>query len=181
MLIMFEKPFRVGHYIRLRGTEGTVEDVGFRSTRIRTMDNSLISIPNDTVINTPVENLSLRPKRRQRLTVGVTYDTPPATLEAFVAGIRKIILGHSLTDKDEIQVSFNDLAVSSLNILVIFHLKVTDYASELRGRHEILVRIMELAEEMGVSFAFPTRTLLIAGPPGEGATDRSGTVVPFGR
>jgi MscS family membrane protein len=181
MLIMFEKPFRVGHYIRLSGTEGTVEDVGFRSTRIRTQDNSLISIPNDSVINTTIDNLSLRPKRRQRFTVGVTYDTKLATLEAFVEGIRKLILDHPLTDKDNIQVSFNNLADSSLEILVIFHLMVTDYPSELKGRHEILVRLMDLAERMGVSFAFPTRTLLIEGPPGGGATDRSGMIIPFGR
>jgi MscS family membrane protein len=181
MLIMFEKPFRVGHYIRLSGTEGTVEDVGFRSTRIRTQDNSLISIPNDSVINTTVENLSLRPKRRQRFTVGVTYDTKLATLEGFVEGIRKVILEHDLTDKDNIQVSFNNLADSSLDILVIFHLLVTDYSSELKGRHEVLVQIMELAERMGVTFAFPTRTLLIEGSPGGEATDHSGTVIPFGR
>jgi MscS family membrane protein len=181
MLIMFEKPFRVGHYIRLSGTEGTVEDVGFRSTRIRTQDNSLISIPNDSVINTTVDNLSLRPKRRQRFTVGVTYDTKLATLEAFVEGIRKLILDHPLADTDNIQVSFNNLADSSLEILVIFHLMVTDFPSELKGRHEILVRLMDLAERMGVSFAFPTRTLLIEGPPGGGATDRSGMIIPFGR
>jgi MscS family membrane protein len=181
LLIMFEKPFRVGHYIRLSGTEGTVEDVGFRSTRIRTQDNSLVSIPNDSVINTTVENLSLRPKRRQRFTIGVTYDTKLATLEAFVEGIRNLILEHDLTDRDSIQVSFNNLADSSLDILVIFHLLVTDYPSELRGRHEVLEQIMDLAQRMGVAFAFPTRTLLIEGPPGGGATDRSGSVISFGR
>jgi MscS family membrane protein len=186
MLIMFEKPFRVGHYIRLKGTEGTVEDVGFRSTRIRTQDNSLISIPNDSVINTTVENLSLRPKRRQRFTVGVTYDTKLTALEAFVEGIREVILEHDLTDKNNIQVSFNNLADSSLDILVIFHLLVTDYPSELKGRHEVLVQIMNLAERMGVAFAFPTRTLLIegspviGGSPGTGPTDHS-DILRFGK
>jgi hypothetical protein len=64
---------------------------------------------------------------------------------------------------------------------VIFHLLVTDYPSELRGRHEVLEQIMDLAQRMGVAFAFPTRTLLIEGPPGGGATDRSGSVISFGR
>ena len=122
-----EKPFRIGHYIRLGGNEGTVESVGFRSTRIRTPDNSLLSIPNDSVINTTVENLTLRPKRRQRFTVGVTYDTPRATLAAFVDGIRAVILDTELADKDNVQVSFNNLGDSSLDILVVFHLLVTDY------------------------------------------------------
>lgn len=165
MLIMFEKPFRIGHYIRLSNHEGTVEDVGFRSTRIRTPDNSLISIPNDTIINTTVENLTLRPKRRQRFSVGVTYDTPRETLQAFTEAIRAAIEEHELASPDGIQVSLNALADSSLDVLVIFHLAVTDYTAELRGRHEILMRIMELAEAMGVSFAYPTRTLVIDMPP----------------
>jgi MscS family membrane protein len=161
LLIMFEKPFRVGHLVRIGATEGTVEDVGFRSTRIRTLDNSLVSIPNDSVINTTVENLSQRSKRRQRFTVSVTYDTPLVRLDAFVQGIIQVILDHPLTDKDAIQVTLNNLADSSLDILVIFHLKVLDYPAELRGRHEILVGIVALAENLGVAFAFPTRTLVV--------------------
>jgi len=163
MLIMFEKPFRIGHYIRMGSNEGTVESVGFRSTRIRTPDNSLLSIPNDTVVNTTVDNLTLRPKRRQRFTVGVTYDTPREKLAAFIEGIRAVILDTELADKDNVQVSLNNLSDSSLDILVIFHLLVTDYTSELRGRHQVLSGIMELAENMDVSFAFPTRTLVIEG------------------
>ena len=77
MLIMFEKPFRVGDTIRVSGSEGTVEDVGFRSTRIRTLDNSLVSIPNNTVVNTTIENLAARVMRRQRFFIQVTYDTDP--------------------------------------------------------------------------------------------------------
>ena len=80
MLIMIEKPFRVGHYVRVSGGEGTVEDVGFRSTRIRTSDNSLISIPNNAVVNATVENLTLRAMRRQRFFIQVTYDTPRAKI-----------------------------------------------------------------------------------------------------
>src|ERR1700758_3080328 len=84
MLIMIEKPFRVGHYVRVSGGEGTVEDVGFHSTRIRTPDNSLISIPNNSVVNATVENLSLRRMRRQRFLIQVTYDTPREKLEELV-------------------------------------------------------------------------------------------------
>ena len=90
-------------------------------------------------------------------------------------GIRKVILERDLTDKDNIQVSFNSLADSSLDILVIFHLLVTDYPSELKGRHEVLVQIMDLAERMGVAFAFPTRTLA----QGQGTT--AAPVIPLGR
>jgi MscS family membrane protein len=161
LLIMLEKPFRIGHYIRVGGSEGTVEDVGFRSTRIRTPDNSLISIPNNAVVNTTVENLSLRTMRRQRFLVQVTYDTPREKVESLVAGIRRLILDHSLTNKTNFQVRFNNFSESSLDILVMFYFDVQDYGIELKEREAILLQTMDLASETGVEFAFPTRTLQI--------------------
>jgi MscS family membrane protein len=164
MLIMIEKPFRVGHYVRVSGTEGTVEDVGFRSTRIRTLDNSLISIPNNAVVNATVENLTLRAMRRQRFFIQVTYDTPRAKIEALVAKIKQLIADHPLTNKTNFHVRFNDFGESSLNILVYFYFVVTDLAAELEAREEMLLRIMDLARELGINFAFPTRTLVIEAP-----------------
>jgi MscS family membrane protein len=157
ILIMFEKPFRVGQVIRVSGSEGTVEDVGFRSTRIRTLDNSLISIPNNTVVNATVENLSLRVMRRQRFFVQVTYDTPREKVQELAARIKQLITDHPMTNKTNIQVRFNDFAESSLNILVYFYLNVADYTAELQEREDILLQIMEL----GAEFAFPTRTLRV--------------------
>src|SRR6266446_162623 len=164
MLIMIEKPFRVGHYVRVSGGEGTVEGVGFRSTRIRTPDNSLISIPNNSVVNATVENLSLRGMRRQRFLIQVTYDTPRQKLEALVAGIKQLITDHPLTNKTNFNVRFNDFGESSLNILVYFHIETTNYSAELEAREEILLRIMDLAKQLGIDFALPTRTLVIETP-----------------
>ena len=164
MLIMFEKPFRVGHVIRVAGSEGTVEDVGFRSTRIRTADNSLISIPNNAVVNATVENLSLRQARRQRFFVQITYDTPREKVEALADGIKQLITDHPLANQSNFQVRFNNFSESSLDILVIFHLNVVDYTAELKEREEILLQIMGLAAEIGVEFAFPTRTLYVENP-----------------
>ena len=87
MLIMIEKPFRVGHVVRVAGSEGTVEDVGFRSTRLRTSDNSVISIPNNSVVNTTVENLSRRIMRRERFHIQVTYDTSREKLEELITSV----------------------------------------------------------------------------------------------
>jgi MscS family membrane protein len=154
MLIMVEKPFRVGHVIRVGGSEGTVEDVGFRSTRIRTSDNSLISIANNTVVNATVENLSLRAMRRQRFFVQIAYDTPREKVEKFIAGIKQVITDHPMTNKTDIQVRFNDFAKSSLSILVQFYLAVADTTAELEEREDILLRIMDLAKELEVEFAF---------------------------
>jgi MscS family membrane protein len=161
MLIMIEKPFRVGHYVKVSGGEGTVEDVGFRSTRIRTADNSLISIPNNSVVNGTVENLSVRAMRRQRFLIQVTYDTPRQKLEELVSGIKQLIADHPMTNKTNFNVRFNDFGESSLNILVYFHIETTDYSAELAAREEILLQIMDLAKQLGIDFAFPTRTLVI--------------------
>jgi MscS family membrane protein len=174
VLIMFEKPFRVGHGIRVSGSEGTVEDVGFRSTRIRTADNSLISIPNNAVVNATVENLALRTMFRQRLLVQITYDTPRDKVEAFADGIRQLISDDPMTNKDNFHVRFNDLGESSLNILVIFYLIVPNYSAELREREAILLQIMDIAKEIGVEFAFPTRTLRVESPSAAGSFEGAG-------
>ena len=162
MLIALEKPFRVGHLVRISGSEGTVEDVGFRSTRIRTPDNTLVSIPSSTVVNTTVENLSSRIKRRQRFLLQVTYDTPREKLEEVIAGIRQLIVDHPLAEERTCEVHFNNFGESSLDILVIFHLQVTTYPDELREREAVLLGIMRLLEDADVELAFPTRTLHLA-------------------
>ena len=151
-----------------------VEDVGFRSTRIRTADNSLISIPNNAVVNATVENLTLRTMFCQRLVVQVTYDTTRDKVEALADGIRQIISDHPMTNKDNFHVRFNDFGESSLNILVIFYLVVPNYATELREREAILLQIMDLAKEIGVEFAFPTRTLRVEGPSAPGSFEDAG-------
>jgi MscS family membrane protein len=161
LLIALEKPFRVGQYVRIGTSEGTVEDVGFRSTRIRTPENSLVSIPSSTVVNTSVENLSLRAMRRQRLLLQVTYGTPRETLQELLAAIKQLLAAHPLIENSTSQVRFYDFGESSLDILVIFYLRVGDYDSELKEREAVLLQIMELANDAGVEFAFPTRTLYI--------------------
>jgi MscS family membrane protein len=151
MLIMIEKPFRVGHAVRVAGSEGTVEDVGFRSTRVRTSDNSLISIPNNSVVNATVENLSLRTMRRQRFLIQVTYDTPREKLEELIASIKQAIADHPMTNKTNFNVRFNDFGESSLNILVYFYLETTNYSAELEAREEILLRIMDVAKQSDIT------------------------------
>jgi MscS family membrane protein len=89
----------------------------------------------------------------------VTYDTPRDKLEALLYGIKQLLIEHPTTNKDNFHVRFNDFGESSLNILVIVYLLVSDYVAELREREDILLKIMDLAQELGVEFAFPTRTL----------------------
>jgi MscS family membrane protein len=157
VLIMFEKPFRVGHSIRLGGTAGTVEDVGFRSTRIRTGDNSVISIPNNTIVNATVENLSLRPMRRQNLLLQIAYDTASEKVEAFCRGIERIFEDTEAVNKETYYVRFNDFGETSLNVLAAFDLMVPNRSTELSEREAILLKIMNLAQESGIDFAAAPR------------------------
>jgi MscS family membrane protein len=174
LLIALEKPFRVGQLVRIGTTEGTVEDVGFRSTRIRTPDSSLVSIPSSTVVSSTVENLSLRTRRRQRFVVQVTYHTPREKLEQLIAGIRQLLADTPLVEADTYQIRLNNFAESSLDILVIFHLLAGDYSTELAEREAVLLRIIDVANHLGVAFAFPTRTLYVEHPD-ETAAARSAT------
>jgi MscS family membrane protein len=150
MLIMVEKPFRVGHLVKVAGNEGIVEDVGFRSTRIRTFDNSLISIPNNAVVNATIENLSLRRMRRQRFVIQVTDDTPREKLRDLVAGIKQLITNHPMTNKTNFNVHFTDFGESSLNILIHFFLEVKHHYAELEAREEILLGITDLAKSLTI-------------------------------
>jgi MscS family membrane protein len=165
LLIMFEKPFRVGHWIRVGDSEGTVENVGFRSTRIRTFYNSLISIPNNELINTTIDNMELRNYRRVRTVLQITYDTSSEKIRSFVEGIKQIIANNPNTYKGSYQVVFNEFGAHSLDIFLNFHLEVPDWQTELEERERILLEILELAESMSVRFAFPTSTLHVESMP----------------
>ncbi|MGY6276067.1 mechanosensitive ion channel family protein [Methylomonas sp. MgM2] len=171
LIIMFEKPFAVGHWVKVEDIEGTVENVGFRSTRIRTFYNSLVTIPSSQVVNSTVDNMGLRAYRRVKTVLNLTYDTPSGKIQAFAGGIREIILNHPKTYKDNIQVVFHDFGAHSLDILVYFFLRVPDWTAELAERQGILLEILDLAERMNVQFAFPTRTLHIESLPGRNAAD----------
>ncbi len=157
--VLFDKPFTVGDWIVTEGIEGTVEEVGFRSTRIRTFYNSLITLPNANLINASVDNYGRRQFRRWKTHIGVQYDTTPDQLTAFTEGIRELVRSHPYTRKDYFQVWCHEFAASSLNILIyIFH-EVPDWSTELRERERLFIDIVRLADSLGVQFAFPTHTV----------------------
>lgn len=157
--VLFDKPFTVGDWVVTEGLEGTVEEVGFRSTRIRTFYNSLITLPNANLINASVDNYGRRQFRRWKTHIGVQYDTTPDQLVAFTEGIRELVRSHPYTRKDYFQVWCHEFGASSLNILIyIFH-EVPDWSTELRERERLFLDIVRLADKLGVSFAFPTQTV----------------------
>jgi MscS family membrane protein len=155
LIIMFEKPFAIGHSIKLKDFEGTVESVGFRSTRIRTTYNSLVTIPSSQLVNSPIDNMELRHYRQVKTLLNLTYDTPHGKIEDFLEGIKHILLNHPNTRKDKIQAVLYDFGPNSLNILLNFFLKVPDKTTELGERQRILLDILCLAETKEIRFATP--------------------------
>jgi len=159
IMIFLDRPFQIGDWITSGEIDGTVEEVGFRATRIRTFRNSVTYVPNARIADSMVDNHGLRQFRRFYTQIAVTYDTPPEVIEAFVEGLRKIVENHPDTRKDYYNVYLNDMASSSLNVMFYIFFSVPDWGAELKARHEVLLSIIKLAETIGVNFAFPTQTL----------------------
>ena len=162
--VMLDKPFQLGDGISVSGIEGSVEDVGFRSTRVRTWDGTLITVPNSRFISSHVENLSARLNRRTRTVLQLTYDTPPEKIDAFCEGIRELIRAHPYTKKDAFHVWFTGFGESSLDVLLQFHMETTDYSTSAREVHRLFSDVLRLARRLNVEFAFPTRSLHMVEP-----------------
>jgi MscS family membrane protein len=157
--VLTDRPFEIGDWIKTAGIEGTVEAVGFRSSRIRTFYNSLITLPNSLLTTAIVDNMGRRRYRRITATLGVQYDTRPEQIEAFCEGIRELLRRHPYTRKDYYHVYLNGFSDSSLDIMLYCFVECPDWSVELREKHRLFVDIIKLAEALGISFAFPTRTL----------------------
>ena len=168
LVILIDKPFQSGHWITTTdGIDGTVEEVGMRSTRIRTFANSVISVPNGKLSDQAINNYGLRVYRRFKTQIAVTYDTPPDVLELFIEGLRKLVEEHPHTRKDYHHVYLNEMGDHSLNILFYIFFATPKYAEELQYRHEMIMSIIRLADTLGVRFAFPTQTLHMETFPGQ--------------
>jgi MscS family membrane protein len=167
LMIFIDKPFSVGHWISSGELDGTVEEVGFRSTRIRTFRNSLTYVPNGKLADSTIDNHGLRQYRRFFMNISITYDTPPDLIEVFVEGLRKVVERHPNTRKDFYIVEFNDMGDFSLKVMFYIFFAVPTWPEELRARHEVLIEIVRLAEKLGVRFAFPTQTLHMENFPGK--------------
>ena len=166
LTIFGDRPFQIGDWVVLgNGVEGVVEEVGFRSTRVRTFYNSLVTVPNSVVANSQVDNMGKRQYRRFKTTIGVTYDTPPDVLQAFVEGVRAVLAAQPRIRQDVYEVHLRDFGPSSLDIMVYSFFDVPDWHEELVGRSQVILEIMRLAEDLGVSFAFPSQSLYLESTP----------------
>lgn len=165
--IFTDKPFQPGDWIVAAGVEGTVEEVGVRSTRIRTFYDSLVSLPNGKLADAVIDNMGRRNYRRYTANIAMTYDTPPDLIDAFVEGLKAIVHNHPKTRKDYYQIHMHNFGDSSLNVLFYIFFDAADWTEELEARHEVICEVIRLASEIGVRFAFPTNTIFVEEFPGE--------------
>lgn len=159
IMIFLDRPFQIGDWVVIGGTEGIIEEVGFRSTRIRTFYNSLVTVPNAKFTEANIDNFGARRYRRSYFTLNLTYDTTPEQMQAFVEGIRSIISANGYTRKDYYEVHMSAFGAHSLDIMVYFFFETNSWSVELRERHNVMLEIMRLAKALEVQFAFPTQTL----------------------
>lgn len=167
LMIFIDKPFQIGDWITSGDIDGSVEEVGFRSTRVRTFRNSLVYVPNGKLADSTIDNHGLRVYRRYFTKIAITYDTPPALIETFVQGLKEIVKSRPDTRKDFFEIHFNEFSTSSLDIMFYIFFQVPTWSDELRGRHEVNLEIVKLAEHLGINFAYPTQTLHIENMPGK--------------
>jgi len=160
-MIFLDKPFQIGDWIEGGGVVGTVEEVGFRSSRIRAADTSIFTIPNSKLSEIVINNKGLRLFRRYNTTLGIRYDTPPELIEIFVNGVREIIDKHPDTRSDFYNVEFVGFGDSALQILLNVYFKSPGWAIEQSSKHLLHMSIVKFANEIGVGFAFPSQTVMI--------------------
>lgn len=159
--IFSENSFDVGDVIKISNVEGKVEFIGFRSTRIRTTSDSLISIPNSKFTDEMVENITARRKRRTNTAINISYETKPAHIDAFCEAIRGLLFAHSKIISESCEVNLAGYEENAPKIVVTFFCLAESQGEELRIRHEIFLEIWRRAEKMGIKFWQPRRELLV--------------------
>lgn len=160
--IVADRPFKVGDWIQVGNrVDGDVEEIGLRSTKVRTWSKSLMTIPNKVLANEIIENWSCMPKRRVKQVIGVTYGTAPDQMEGLVEDIRQLLREDDGVNQDFILVNFTDFGESSLQILVYYFTSTTAWLAHMDIRQRVNLKIMKAVEGRGSSMAFPTRTVHI--------------------
>ena len=160
--LLADKSIRIGEWIKVGGVEGTVEDIGMRTTKIRSFEKSLITVPNQIVSNSPIENFSRRGVRRIKMRIGVTYGTTADQMNAIVEEIRAMLHNHEkISQKDTLLVNFESFGDSALNIFIYTFTNTANWERYLNIREDIHLKIMKIVEDNGSGFAFPSQSIYV--------------------
>ncbi|MEN8727359.1 MAG: mechanosensitive ion channel family protein [Sulfurovum sp.] len=166
--LLADKSIRIGEWIKVGGVEGTVEDIGMRTTKIRSFEKSLITVPNQIVSNSPIENFSRRGVRRIKMRIGVTYGTTADQMNAIVQEIRDMLHNHEkISQKETLLVNFESFGDSALNIFIYTFTSTPNWERYLNIREDIHLKIMKIVEDNGSSFAFPSQSIYVEQMPEE--------------
>jgi MscS family membrane protein len=160
--IIFDQAVRVGDFLSTGSTMGVVEYVGLRSTRIRTLDRTVICLPNGQLANVQLENFSARDKFWFHPNLGVRYETTAETIRSIVANVSDLLARHSLVDGNSVRVRFLRFGTSSLDIEVVAYVFAHDWAHFLQIQQELLLHIMDIVATAGAHMAFPSQTMYLA-------------------
>jgi MscS family membrane protein len=158
--IFFDQPFTVGDVVIVGTVTGTVEKVGFRSTRIRTFDKSLVTVPNKKMIDAELDNLGLRSVRRVKFNIGLTYETSTNQIKAIVTDIQEMINLHEKTNQEG-RVRFQEFGSSSLDIMVMYFVDSPKWEDLINVKEDVNYKIMEIVKKHNSDFAFPSTTVYL--------------------
>ncbi|MDX5417738.1 MAG: mechanosensitive ion channel family protein [Hymenobacteraceae bacterium] len=156
--IFLDHPFVVGDLVEVDGITGVIEKIGFRSTRIRTLEKTFVTVPNKSMIDKPLNNLTLRTFRRVHFDVNLTYDTTSKQIKAITTELQEYIDNHPQTNQDG-RIRFQNLGASSKDVMVLYFVEALDWNEFINIKEEVAYKIVEVVEKHGADFAFPTQTL----------------------
>ena len=163
LTILFDKPFKLGERVVIDNNDGIIEEVGFRSTRIRLLSGHLVTIPNQKVVNSNVENIGRRPYIKWKTTVAISYDTPVDKVEKAVSILKEILDNHDGMQPERLpRVYFNSFGEWSLNIMVIAWYHPPNYWEMQTWLMKTCLEILKQFNEAGIQFAFPSRSIYLA-------------------
>lgn len=172
LTVIFDQPVRVGDYCKVGVIAGTVENIGMRSTRLRTLDRTVVTIPNGYFSDQLIENYAHRDRFLMNFSLNLRYDTSPDQIRWLLVELRALLYAHPKVNPDPARVRFAGFAESTLRMDVFAYLDVADFEESLQVKEDIYLHVMEKVEESGTALAYPSHTLYLGRDGGVSETRR---------